>query len=57
MHMLSVNAAKDATEVVAKLRAYHHSTQTKTDNKIKNNLEAGLIEVIMSKFKIIQVCI
>jgi len=31
--VLSVNAAKDATELVAKLRAYHHSAQTKADKK------------------------
>ncbi len=28
---LAVNAAKDATELVAKLRAYHHASQTKAD--------------------------
>lgn len=33
MQVLSVNAAKDATELVAKLRAYHHSAQTKADKK------------------------
>ncbi|KAK7275134.1 hypothetical protein RIF29_16242 [Crotalaria pallida] len=31
--VLSVNAAKDATELVAKLRAYHHTAQTKADKK------------------------
>ncbi|KAL5767907.1 hypothetical protein ACOSP7_014491 [Xanthoceras sorbifolium] len=31
--VLDVNAAKDATELVAKLRAYHHTTQTKADKK------------------------
>ena len=31
--MLAVNAAKDATELVAKLRAYHHTVQTKADKK------------------------
>ena len=29
---LSVNAAKDATELVPKLRAYHHSSQVKTEH-------------------------
>lgn len=29
--VLAVNAAKDATELVAKLRAYHHNAQTKPD--------------------------
>ncbi|XP_027345739.1 T-complex protein 1 subunit alpha-like [Abrus precatorius] len=65
--VLSVNAAKDATELVAKLRAYHHSAQTKVDKKhyssmgldlsqghVRNNLDAGVIEPAMSKVKIIQ---
>lgn len=65
--VLSVNAAKDSTELVAKLRAYHHTAQTKADKKhlssmgldlskgtIRNNLEAGVIEPAMSKVKIIQ---
>ncbi|XP_047087231.1 T-complex protein 1 subunit alpha [Lolium rigidum] len=65
--VLSVNAAKDATELVAKLRAYHHTAQTKADKQhyssmgldlqkgiIRNNLEYGVIEPAMSKIKIIQ---
>ncbi|PON61180.1 T-complex protein 1, alpha subunit [Parasponia andersonii] len=65
--VLSVNAAKDATELVAKLRAYHHTAQTKAEKKhlssmgldllkgtVRNNLEAGVIEPAMSKVKIIQ---
>ncbi|CAJ2677260.1 T-complex protein 1 subunit alpha [Trifolium pratense] len=65
--VLAVNAAKDATELVAKLRAYHHKAQTMADKKdfanmgldlaegkIRNNLEAGVIEPAMSKVKIIQ---
>lgn len=28
---LAVNAAQDATDLVAKLRAYHNSSQTKAD--------------------------
>nr|DAD32439.1 TPA_asm: hypothetical protein HUJ06_011290 [Nelumbo nucifera] len=31
--VLAVNAAKDATELVAKLRAYHHTAQTKADKQ------------------------
>jgi T-complex protein 1 subunit alpha len=31
--VLAVNAAKDATELVAKLCAYHHSAQTKADKQ------------------------
>jgi len=57
VHELSVIAVKDDIELVAKLRAYHHSAQTKADKKIRNNLEVGLIELAMRKFKIIQVCI
>ncbi|GMP42806.1 hypothetical protein CsSME_00012417 [Camellia sinensis var. sinensis] len=66
--ILAVNAAKDATELVAKLRVYHHTAQTKPDKKhlssmgldllkgtIRNNLEAGVIEPATSKVKIIQV--
>ncbi|CAN6329350.1 unnamed protein product [Urochloa humidicola] len=66
--VLSVNAAKDATELVAKLRAYHHTAQTNADKQhfssmgldlskgiIRNNLEYGVIEPAMSKVKIIQV--
>ncbi|CAL9078694.1 unnamed protein product [Musa textilis] len=65
--VLSVNAAKDATELVAKLWAYHHTAQTKADKQhlssmgldlskgiVRNNLEAGVIEPAMSKVKIIQ---
>ncbi|XP_058731616.1 T-complex protein 1 subunit alpha [Vicia villosa] len=65
--VLAVNAAKDATDLVAKLRAYHHTAQTRADKKhlssmgldlsegkIRNNLEAGVIEPAMSKVKIIQ---
>ncbi|XP_051121011.1 T-complex protein 1 subunit alpha-like [Andrographis paniculata] len=65
--VLAVNAAKDSTELVAKLRAYHHTAQTKADKRhlssmgldlvkgtVRNNLEAGVIEPAMSKVKIIQ---
>ncbi|RVW97102.1 T-complex protein 1 subunit alpha [Vitis vinifera] len=65
--VLAVNAAKDATELVAKLRAYHHTAQMKADKKhlssmgldllkgtVRNNLEAGVIEPAMSKVKILQ---
>lgn len=31
--VLAVNAAKDSTELVAKLRAYHHNAQTKADKQ------------------------
>ncbi|KAF9600623.1 hypothetical protein IFM89_011206 [Coptis chinensis] len=65
--ILAVNAAKDATELVSKLRAYHHTAQDSADKRhlssmgldlsngtIRNNLEAGVIEPAMSKVKIIQ---
>ncbi|XP_037030256.1 T-complex protein 1 subunit alpha-like [Bradysia coprophila] len=61
---LAVNAAKDATDYVAKLRAFHNSSQTKlehTDLKwcglyliecvVKNKRKAGVLEPAMSKIK------
>jgi T-complex protein 1 subunit alpha len=64
---LSVNAAKDATELVAKLRAYHHAAQSKEEKsnmirygldllkgKVRDNVAAGVLEPSMSKVKIIQ---
>lgn len=64
---LAVNAAKDATELVAKLRAYHHKAQNKSDKAhlagfgldlvngvVRNNLEEGVLEPAMSKLKSIQ---
>merc|ERR1712216_364425 len=65
--ILSVNAAKDATELVAKLRAYHHTSQVKPDKKhlahygldlvegvVRNNVEAGVLEPAMAKVKVLQ---
>lgn len=64
---LAVNAAKDATELVAKLRAFHHMAQTQPDKaslaewgldlvegRIRNNVEAGVLEPTISKTKMIQ---
>jgi len=64
---LAVNAAKDATELVAKLRAHHNAAQTDAtkgsykyagldliNGKIRNNLEAGVVEPAMSKVKMIK---
>lgn len=64
---LAVNAAKDATELVAALRAYHSMAQTKPDKKhysqygldlfegkVRNNVEYGVLEPAMSKVKMIQ---
>jgi len=65
--ILAVNAAHDATDLVAKLRAYHNAAQTddkKKDfamcgldlvaGKVRNNLQAGVLEPSMSKIKAIQ---
>lgn len=61
---LAVNAAKDATDLVAKLRAYHNSSQTKVDHanlkwvgldllagEVRDNKKAGVLEPAMSKIK------
>ena len=59
---------QDATELIAKLRAYHFTAQTKPDKShlsqhgldlqkgtVRNSLEAGVLEAALSKIKIIQV--
>lgn len=64
---LSVNAAKDAIDLVAKLKAVHFAAQTdpkKADlakfgldldeGKIRDNMAAGVVEPAMSKKKMIQ---
>lgn len=64
---LAVNAAKDATELVAKLRAHHNAAQTDPTKKhlpsagldlyngrVRNNLEAGVVEPAIGKVKMIQ---
>jgi T-complex protein 1 subunit alpha len=62
---LAVNAAKDSTDLVAKLRAYHNSSQLKPEQygkykwygldlfegKIRENKAAGVFEPAMSKIK------
>ncbi|XP_064550078.1 T-complex protein 1 subunit alpha [Drosophila montana] len=61
---LSVNAAKDATDLVAKLRSYHNSSQTNSKNGqlkwtgldliegvVRDNKKAGVLEPAMSKIK------
>lgn len=61
---LAVNAAKDATDLVAKLRSYHNSSQTKTEHaslkwvgldliqgEVRDNKKAGVLEPAMSKIK------
>ncbi|XP_015177615.1 PREDICTED: T-complex protein 1 subunit alpha [Polistes dominula] len=61
---LAVNAAQDATDLVAKLRAYHNSSQTKADlaelkwvgldlyeGTIKDNKKVGVLEPAISKIK------
>lgn len=64
---LSVNAAQDASDMVAKLRASHNAAQTDASKaemkyygmdcisgKIQNNLQAGILEPALSKVKMIQ---
>ncbi|EGG20491.1 t-complex polypeptide 1 [Cavenderia fasciculata] len=64
---LAVNAAQDATELVSKLRSYHHAAQTDAtkksymysgldliNGKVRNNLEAGVLEPAIAKVKCIK---
>jgi len=64
---LSVNAAQDATELVAKLRVCHNDSQSDPtkkalnrtgldliDGKIRDNIAAGVIEPALTKIKYIQ---
>jgi T-complex protein 1 subunit alpha len=61
---LAVNAAQDATDLVAKLRAYHNASQTKADQAhlkwlgldlyegcVRDNKAAGVLEPAISKIK------
>uniref|UniRef100_T1D225 T-complex protein 1 subunit alpha n=1 Tax=Cupiennius salei TaxID=6928 RepID=T1D225_CUPSA len=61
---LAVNAAKDASDLVSKLRAYHNSSQTKPEHAdlkwvgldlyegtVRNNKKAGVLEPAISKIK------
>ena len=61
---LAVNAAQDASDLVAKLRAYHNSSQTKTEHAalknhgldlyegvVRDNKKAGVFEPAISKIK------
>lgn len=61
---LAVNAAKDATDLVAKLRAYHNSSQIKVEHAelkwygldlvegvVRDNRKAGVLEPAISKIK------
>lgn len=63
---LAVNAAKDAIDLVAKLRAYHYTSQVKPgkekyaefgldlhEGTVVNNIERGVIEPALSKIKIL----
>lgn len=62
--ILAVNAAKDSSDLVAKLRAYHNSSQTKSEHAhlkwvgldlsngtVRDNKEAGVLEPSISKIK------
>jgi len=59
-----VNAAQDSTDLVAKLRAYHNTSQTKPEHGdlrwvgldlvaglVRDNKKAGVLEPTMSKVK------
>ena len=61
---LAINAAKDASDLVAKLRAYHNSSQTKAEHAglkdhgldlyegaVRDNRKAGVFEPAISKIK------
>uniref|UniRef100_M4BE66 T-complex protein 1 subunit alpha n=1 Tax=Hyaloperonospora arabidopsidis (strain Emoy2) TaxID=559515 RepID=M4BE66_HYAAE len=61
---LAVNAAKDASELVARLRAHHNTSQSDVskselrfsgldllEGSVRNNLEAGVVEPAISKIK------
>ncbi|KAF1328915.1 T-complex protein 1, alpha subunit, partial [Globisporangium splendens] len=61
---LSVNAAKDASELVAKLRAYHNTSQSDSakrdlrfsgldllEGAVRDNLAVGVVEPAISKIK------
>ncbi|ESO86100.1 hypothetical protein LOTGIDRAFT_235667 [Lottia gigantea] len=61
---LAVNAAQDATDLVAKLRAFHNKSQTKKDDNelrwvgldlfegvVRDNKKAGVLEPSISKIK------
>lgn len=61
---LAVNAAQDASDLVAKLRAYHNSSQTKGEHAnlkwvgldlyagvVRDNKKAGVLEPAISKIK------
>ena len=61
---LAVNAAKDATDLVAKMRSYHHASQSKPDHThlkwigldlydgvARDNRQAGVFEPAVSKIK------
>ena len=64
--VLAINAAKDATDLIAKLRGFHNAAQksdveTKKDlkysgldlinGKVRNNVKAGVLEPAISKVK------
>jgi T-complex protein 1 subunit alpha len=64
--ILAINAAKDATDLIAKLRVFHNASQNTDDEskkelkysgldlvngKVRNNLKAGVLEPAISKIK------
>jgi len=63
---LAINGAYDATELVSRLRSYHHGAQHKNEKQfmwagldlekgeVRNNLAAGVLEPAISKIKMIR---
>ena len=64
--VLAINAAKDATDLIAKLRVFHNAAQKSDDEtkkdlkysgldlingKVRNNVKAGVLEPAISKVK------
>lgn len=60
---------QDATELVSKLASLHYTSQTSSekgalqrqglnleDGTVRDNVEAGVLEPVLAKVKIIQVC-
>lgn len=59
---------QDATELVSRLASFHYTAQTRPEKKhfaqygldlvngaVRNNVEAGVLEPVLSKVKIVQV--
>ncbi len=64
----SFTTPQDATELVSRLASFHYTAQTRPEKKhfaqygldlvngaVRNNVEAGVLEPVLSKVKIVQV--